>query len=107
MRRFASLRRREDFGRLRRNGRRIATANFTVFCSPALPADALPLVGISVSGRLGSAVTRNRIRRRIAACLHELLTGRSALRLLVVPRLGAERLAFKQLCDELAGALVA
>lgn len=105
MRRFASLRRREDFTRLRKGGRRIATANFTLFAAKSQASEARPLVGIAVSRRVGSAVVRNRTRRRIAAGLQEFLTPSAAAKLLVVPRPSAAGLAFGAIRDELEKAL--
>ena len=73
MRRFASLRRTVDFARLRQRGRRLATANLTFYRGEAAPRDERPLVGITISKSVGTAVVRNRLRRRLAASLHDLL----------------------------------
>ncbi|HEY9179349.1 MAG TPA: ribonuclease P protein component [Candidatus Baltobacteraceae bacterium] len=105
MRRFASLRRTADFGRLRQRGRRSATANLTVFRGPAGPRDERPLVGITVSKSVGTAVVRNRLRRRIAASLHELLSSQARMRLLVLARPSAAALPYGALRDELRAVL--
>jgi ribonuclease P protein component len=101
MRRFASLRRSADFARLRSRGRRMATANLTIFRGDAAPADSRPLVGITVSKSVGKAVVRNTLRRRLAACIHELLPDHARMRLLIVARPSAAALSFSALRDEL------
>jgi ribonuclease P protein component len=105
MRRFASLRRTADFARLRQRGRRTATANLTIFRGEAAPHDERPLVGITVSKSVGTAVVRNRLRRRLAASLHELLPAQTRMRLLVVARPSAAALPYRVLQDELHRAL--
>jgi len=101
MRRFASLRRTADFARLRQRGRRSATANLTVYRAQAAPHDERPLVGITVSKSVGSAVVRNRVRRRLAAAIHELLAPQTRMRLLVVARPSAAGLPYAALGEEL------
>jgi ribonuclease P protein component len=105
MRSFASLRRAGDFSRLRQRGRRTATPNLTVYRAPSSPRDERPLAGISVSKRVGTAVVRNRLRRRLAGALHDLLSRQAHVRLLVVPRPSAAALPFAALRDELQRAL--
>ena len=105
MRRFASLRRRGDFARLRHRGRRIATKNLTLYLTDALPGDATPLVGITVNKSIGKAVVRNKLRRRLAAIVDEALVRERAIRLIVAARPAAADLSFAALRDELAAAL--
>jgi ribonuclease P protein component len=105
MRRFASLRRSGDFTRLRARGRRSATANLTFFRGDAAPADALPLVGISVSKSVGTAVVRNRIRRRLAACVQEVLPEQARMRLLIIARPSAALATYAVLRDEVRRAV--
>lgn len=105
MRSFASLRRTADFSRVRQRGRRTATANLTVYRAQAAPRDERPLVGITVSKSVGTAVIRNRLRRRLAASLQNLLSPQARMRLLVVARPSAAALPFAALQDELRGAL--
>ncbi len=73
MRRFASLRRQADFARLRRQGRRVTTKSLVIYRSDSLSGDDSSLVGITVSKSIGKAVIRNKVRRRLAAILHEAL----------------------------------
>jgi ribonuclease P protein component len=105
MRRFASLSRQADFARLRRQGRRLTTKRLVIYRSDPLPGDASSLVGITVSKSIGKAVIRNKLRRRLAAILHETLGPRRAMRLLVVARPLAAQAAFLDLRAELASAL--
>ena len=104
MRRFASLRRRADFARLRQRGWRLATPNFTVFAAPAYRTDERPVAGMTVAKTVGKAVERNRLRRRMAAILHDALTGRR-LRLLLIARPGAAEVGFPALREEIAAAV--
>ncbi len=105
MRRFASLRRTADFARLRQRGRRTATANFTIYRADAAPRDTRALVGFTVAKTVGKAVVRNTLRRRLAACVHELLPEHARMRLLVVARPSAAALSYGALCSELQRAL--
>jgi ribonuclease P protein component len=104
MRRFASLRRRAEFARLRQRGRRLATPHFTVFAAPAYRSDERAVVGMTVAKTVGKAVDRNRLRRRMAAILHDALTGRR-FRLLLIARPGAAEVAFSSLRAEIAAAV--
>jgi ribonuclease P protein component len=105
MRRFAALNRQADFARLRRHGRRSSTKHLVIYRSDSLPGDLRALVGITVSKSIGKAVTRNKLRRRLAAILHEALAQDVAMRLLVIARPDAGRAAFADLRAELASAL--
>lgn len=90
---------------MRRHGRRSTTKHLVIFRSDSLPGDASALVGITVSKSIGKAVTRNKLRRRLAAILHEVLAQDAALRLLVIARPEAARSAFADLRAELTSAL--
>ena len=105
MRRYASLRRTAEFSRLRQRGRRYSAAALTVYKGEPLARDRSSVVGITVGKPVGKAVVRNKVRRRVAALLHELLAGRR-LRLLVVARPPAADAPFGQLRNELERALV-
>jgi ribonuclease P protein component len=105
MRRFTSLRRQVDFARLRRQGRRAATKSLIIYSTDPLPGDDISLVGITVSKSIGKAVLRNKLRRRIAAIVHEALALRSAKRLLVVARPQAASASFADLHAEVTSAL--
>ena len=60
---YVTLRKRSDFDRVFRDGRRIRTGGITVIRCPRSEAEAR--VGFVVSRRLGDAVERNRIKRRL------------------------------------------
>ena len=105
MRRFAALSRQADFTRLRRHGRRSTTTNLIIYRSDSPSGDPRALVGITVSKSIGKAVTRNKLRRRLAAILDEVLAHDRAMRLLVIARPDAARAAFADLRTELASAL--
>jgi ribonuclease P protein component len=105
MRRYASLRRAAEFSRLRQRGRRFTTTNLTIYRGEPRQADRASVVGISVAKTVGNAVVRNRVRRRVAAILHDALAGRR-MRLLVVARTAAATAAFAQLRNELERVLV-
>ncbi|HUA08513.1 MAG TPA: ribonuclease P protein component [Candidatus Acidoferrales bacterium] len=105
MRRYASLRRRAEFSRLRQRGRRFTTGALTVYRAEPFASDRLSVVGITVAKPVGTAVIRNKVRRRVAALLQQMLAGRR-LRLLVVARPTAAMAPFSQLRNELERALV-
>jgi len=90
---------------MRRHGRRSSTKNLVIYRSDSPAGDPRALVGITVSKSIGKAVTRNKLRRRLAAILHEALANGDAVRLLVVPRPGAAAAGFADLRSELASAL--
>ncbi len=65
-----------------------------------------PRVGISVPSRLGSAVRRNRIRRRLREAVRRLLPRlRAGTRLVIIAREAAEKEDFSRLCRELESML--
>ena len=105
MRRFASLRRQADFARLRRHGRRVTTKSLVVYRGGLFADEDSSLVGITVSKSIGKAVIRNKVRRRLAAILHETLDARPAMRLLVVARPPAADAPYRDLQAEVGAAL--
>jgi ribonuclease P protein component len=67
MRWFASLRRTSAFARVRRRGRRTALPTLTAY---GVTGGHEPVrIGITVSGAVGGAVVRNRVRRRVQGAL--------------------------------------
>ena len=105
MRRFSALSRQSDFSRLRRHGRRLSAKNIIIYRSDVLPGDPSSLVGITVSKSIGKAVTRNKLRRRLAAIVNEALAAQRAARLLLVARPNAAAVPFAALRAEVASAL--
>ncbi len=66
MRAYASLRRRSDFARVQRRGkRRVGPA----FVALSIEGHDVSRVGITVAKTVGNAVVRNRLRRRVKAIL--------------------------------------
>ena len=105
MRRFASLRGRADFTRLRQRGRRLQTPTLTLYRGDAQPGDPTSLVGITVTKSIGKAVLRNQLRRRLAAIVHEALAGSPAMRLLLVARPAAAAASYAALQADVTSAL--
>ncbi|MDQ6932526.1 MAG: ribonuclease P protein component [Candidatus Eremiobacteraeota bacterium] len=99
MRRFASLRRRSDFAKVRQRGRVIRTADLTVYHSAAA-ADPRTLVGISIGKTVAGAVLRNKLRRRLQSILQTVLDD-IPQRLLIVPKPSAALLSFAELTAQL------
>jgi len=98
MREFASLRRKSDFARVARRGRRRAGTFLT-----CLVADGAvqTRIGMTVSAKVGGAVVRNSIRRRLRAILERYPLGQEPYRDVVfIARPGAGDLSFDQLSAE-------
>ncbi len=105
MRRFQSLRRSGDFARLRARGRRTVTQALTIFRDNPRVGDDGTFVGIVVSKSVGTAVVRNRTRRRLAACLQEFLPHDAPMRLLLIARPSAAQEPYAALCAQVRRAL--
>ncbi len=106
MRSYTALRRRAEFAAMRRRGRSCSRPTLALYRSPAYGAGR-SVAGITVSTSVGKAVVRNRVRRRIAAALHELLLGRTPERLLVIAKPPAAAADFHRLRSDLRFALEA
>jgi ribonuclease P protein component len=104
MRAYASMRRSGEFSRLRQRGQRISAGVLTLYRAEPVPSDSRSVVGITVGKPVGGAVTRNLVRRRIAAILRESLAGRR-MRLLVIARPESAQMPFARLRDDLQAAL--
>lgn len=98
------IRKRWEFVRLQRGHRGKKTAHFVVILVPRPGGESR--LGVTVSRKVGSAVQRNRVKRRVREFFrlyrHEL---QPAHDLLVIARSGAEKLSFKDVESELAAAL--
>jgi len=64
------IRDRSTFAALRRSGRRVRSGSITLFFLPTGDPP-FPRVAFTVGRRVGSAVTRNRVRRRLRAIMAE------------------------------------
>jgi ribonuclease P protein component len=100
MRAYDSLRRRGEFARVTRRGKRCAAAHLTCFVAEGRRRTR---IGITVAGAIGGAVVRNRLRRRIKAILDRYPLDAPPWRDVVfIARPGAGELAFAALVDEVA-----
>lgn len=108
--RLPRLKRRQDFQRVARTGRRWAAPGLVLQCAPAATAggcEAGPRVGFTASRRVGGAVARNRARRRLRAAAEEVLPrlARADRDYVVIARAGTCARRFDQLVADLAAAL--
>jgi ribonuclease P protein component len=105
VRAYDPLRRRGDFARVTRRGRRYAGTYLTCFVADGRRRTR---VGITISGSIGGAVVRNRLRRRIKAILDRSLLDAPPWRDIVfIARPGAGELPYPALADEVARAFPA
>jgi ribonuclease P protein component len=100
MRLYQSLRRRSDFARVQRRGKRQVGPLFVLLATEARGGSR---VGITVSKGIGNAVVRNRLRRRVKAILDRSTFGAPPYRdLVLIARPGAGEAGFAAVATELA-----
>jgi ribonuclease P protein component len=100
VRAYDPLRRRSDFARVTRRGRRSGGSYLTCFVADGRRRTR---VGITISGAIGGAVVRNRLRRRIKAILDGYMLATPPWRDVVfIARPGAGELPYPALADEVA-----
>ncbi len=98
MRGYASLRRRADFARVSRHGKRRSSEHLTCLIATGREQTR---IGVTVSAHVGIAVIRNRVRRRIRAIMDEYAFAQRPPRDIVfIARPGAGELSFAELVDE-------
>ena len=102
----ARLRRRAEFLRVQRAGQRNNIPHFVLIAAPRTAASAR--LGVTVSSRVGNAVARNRVKRRV----RELFRTRSfhpkgAHDVVVIAKPGAEVLTYAEVVSELEAPLAA
>lgn len=107
MRAYGSLRRSADFQRVYRRGERAGSEHLAVYAlAPRRGGDSRPEVGFSVGKGVGSAVARNRLRRRCRTILDALpLDPRGGQRVVIVARTGSAELRYDRLRAELRTSL--
>jgi len=99
MRSYTSLRRRSEFSRVHRHGRRRTGTYLTTL---VIDGGSATRVGLVVSTAVGDAVRRNRLRRSLRALLDRYGLDRPPFRdLVVLARPGAAELDFLELAAEL------
>jgi len=107
--RTARLRKHAAFERVYREGRRVFSANLTVFFRNRGPAEpgGPACVGFAVGRALGGAVERNRLKRRLReAVRHRLARLNAAVDLVVHPKKSALKAGFPELLAELEQAFL-
>ncbi|ABA90380.1 ribonuclease P, protein component [Syntrophotalea carbinolica DSM 2380] len=100
--RCSKIRCSDEYRRLRRNGRRRHTRNFIIYTQ--LRENSGPArLGLTVSRKVGRAVTRNRVKRLLREFfrLHQSFIG-CGQDVSIVAKPGAANLDYWQICDELA-----
>jgi ribonuclease P protein component len=99
------LRRRGEFLHAQREGARFQTPHFIVYAL-RVEGTIAPRLGITVSRRIGGAVMRNRVKRRVRECfrreLRSMIPGGTDL--LVIARTGAARMETRAILSELVTA---
>lgn len=101
MQAYEPMRRRSDFVRVQRRGRRRVSRHLVAL---SLTSSRPTRVGITISKAIGKAVVRNRLRRRIKALLGRYALGEPPYRaLLIIARPGSGEADFATLAAELAG----
>ncbi len=104
--RLITLRKRADF--LAANaGRRVSTPGFVLQVRDRADGDPAKRIGFTVTGKIGGAVVRNRMKRRLRALAREMLPaeGIAGADHVLIGRSGGIERDFAQLRHELAGAL--
>lgn len=91
------LKRPDEFQVLYKKGRKYVHRLAVFFALPS--SDAGPRIGVTVSRRLGSAVRRNRIKRRLREAWRRRLHELPALDLVVVARAGLGTASFPQVLE--------
>jgi ribonuclease P protein component len=97
---YQSLRRRGDFSRVQRRGKRQTGPLFVYLATEARDGSR---IGITVSKAVGNAVVRNRLRRRVKAILDRSAFGAPPHRdVVLIARAGAGEADFATVAAELA-----
>jgi ribonuclease P protein component len=100
---YDSLRRRAEIAFVRRRGREAVFPTLSVHV--AEPAGPRPRFGVTVSARVGKAVVRNLVRRRIKGALDRLPPPSNPVRALFVARPAAAEASYERIAADVARAL--
>jgi ribonuclease P protein component len=101
----ARLRKRPEFLTLSRTGRKVHSANFVVVTGKNERGEIR--LGITVSGKVGNAVVRNRIKRRVREFFRRQRHGfPGGMDVLVIARPSAAALSFHSIADEISRSLM-
>jgi ribonuclease P protein component len=101
--RHERLLKRTDFLRVSRQGNKVYTSHFIILWTES-PISAIRL-GITVSGKVGNAVIRNRLKRLIREFYRQNKCLFPPADFAIIARQGADRLSFGEVCRELGRAL--
>jgi ribonuclease P protein component len=98
------LHRSAEFLRLQRNGVRFSGPHFVVYAGNLENEPERSRLGVTVSRRIGIAVVRNRVKRRVRECFRKELRAQlpAGTSMVVIARGGAGGLEAGVICDELA-----
>src|SRR5687768_14241023 len=96
----ARLRKRSDFLKLSRWGKKTHSPNFVIITRPNH--EGATRLGLTVSAKVGNAVVRNRVKRLLRECFrqwnHQIVPPRDTL---VIAKPGAAKLSFSAVASEI------
>jgi ribonuclease P protein component len=98
------LHRSAEFLRLQRNGVRFQSPHFVLYAGSLDDEPARPRLGVTVSRRIGNAVVRNRVKRRVREFFRKEMRAQldSGTSIVVIARGGAGALESPAIGDELS-----
>ena len=98
------LHRSAEFLRLQRIGARFQSPHFVLYAGSLDHEPERSRLGVTVSRRIGNAVMRNRVKRRVRECFRKVMRAELPPRtsIVVIARGGAGALESAAICDELA-----
>jgi ribonuclease P protein component len=97
------LHRSAEFLRLQRNGVRFQSPHFVIYAGGLEHDPSRSRLGVTVSRRIGNAVVRNRVKRRVREIFRKEIRARlpAGTSIVIIARGGAGPLASPAICDEL------